>query len=574
VNRKRVIIVIGIAVLLLLGLYIWLDSDTGPDGPAVTEQQPPAATTASDGTAGTGAPATEPAAPEERAAAEPRTVTEEQRRTDRQTATEPQRQAEEQAAAVAARPDPEAPASDPQAATDRAPDPRPRDQETSGNGTAPAPDTAAPDTAAADTAAADTAIPDTAPRDTAAPDTAPPDTAPPDTAPPDTAVAERDRTEPEATGTGAAITERTTARTPTETVTEPDSAAPTSRTAEAVPRAGLSDTARPALREPAPPASAPGGEDSGSGIVLEQAEVESLVAVLPRPEPGLPDRERPAADAYPLPSFDIVRISRDCRAIIAGRAMPRAMVTISLGDLQLGEVMADARGEWVLLPDLPLQPGTGEIRIVAVPQDGPRMEGRQGVIVAVPDCGTEPGTHEVLAVQTDDLGQRPTRVLQLPGQSAEDGNLRLDTVDYDDTGRLILSGRAEPSTRVHIYANNAPVGQVHSDGDGRWSLLVDDKVPVGEQVLRLDQVTERGVVKSRVEFPFSRARFSDLDFDQRKVIVQPGNSLWRIARRVYGDGPRYTVIYQANVEQIRDPDLIYPGQIFTLPEGADGEERG
>ncbi|MDE0941760.1 MAG: LysM peptidoglycan-binding domain-containing protein, partial [Alphaproteobacteria bacterium] len=43
------------------------------------------------------------------------------------------------------------------------------------------------------------------------------------------------------------------------------------------------------------------------------------------------------------------------------------------------------------------------------------------------------------------------------------------------------------------------------------------------------------------------------------------NSLWRIARRVYGSGVRYTVIYQANDSQIRDPDLIFPGQVFNLP---------
>ena len=48
--------------------------------------------------------------------------------------------------------------------------------------------------------------------------------------------------------------------------------------------------------------------------------------------------------------------------------------------------------------------------------------------------------------------------------------------------------------------------------------------------------------------------------------MQPGNSLWRIARRNYGEGIRYTVIYQANREQIRDPDLIYPGQVFEVPE--------
>jgi nucleoid-associated protein YgaU len=49
------------------------------------------------------------------------------------------------------------------------------------------------------------------------------------------------------------------------------------------------------------------------------------------------------------------------------------------------------------------------------------------------------------------------------------------------------------------------------------------------------------------------------------VIVQPGNSLWRIARRVLGEGMQYVHIYEANQAQIRDPDLIYPGQVFEVP---------
>ncbi|TXM93967.1 LysM peptidoglycan-binding domain-containing protein, partial [Methylobacterium sp. WL116] len=49
-----------------------------------------------------------------------------------------------------------------------------------------------------------------------------------------------------------------------------------------------------------------------------------------------------------------------------------------------------------------------------------------------------------------------------------------------------------------------------------------------------------------------------------------GDSLWQISRRTYGAGDRYTVIYDANQEQIRNPDLIYPGQIFVLP--GDGKD--
>lgn len=47
--------------------------------------------------------------------------------------------------------------------------------------------------------------------------------------------------------------------------------------------------------------------------------------------------------------------------------------------------------------------------------------------------------------------------------------------------------------------------------------------------------------------------------------ITRGDNLWRISQRTYGRGERYTVIYDANQNQIRDPDLIYPGQIFVLP---------
>ena len=92
------------------------------------------------------------------------------------------------------------------------------------------------------------------------------------------------------------------------------------------------------------------------------------------------------------------------------------------------------------------------------------------------------------------------------------------------------------------------------------------KLIVSLHTLRIDRLDEGGAVKARVETPFARAEAIPFDSDLRLVLVQPGNSLWRIARRTYGRGIRYTVIYEANRRQIRDPDLIYPGQIFRLPD--------
>jgi nucleoid-associated protein YgaU len=54
-------------------------------------------------------------------------------------------------------------------------------------------------------------------------------------------------------------------------------------------------------------------------------------------------------------------------------------------------------------------------------------------------------------------------------------------------------------------------------------------------------------------------------FASGKAIIRRGDNLWTIARRVYGEGIRYTTIYEANNGQIRDPDRIYPGQVFDLP---------
>jgi nucleoid-associated protein YgaU len=94
--------------------------------------------------------------------------------------------------------------------------------------------------------------------------------------------------------------------------------------------------------------------------------------------------------------------------------------------------------------------------------------------------------------------------------------------------------------------------------------LIESIAP-GLHRLRVDQLGTDGQVMARVETPFSRAEVLAALPEESAVIVQPGNSLWRISRRIYGEGVRYSVIYQANQDQIRDPDLIYPGQIFILP---------
>lgn len=51
----------------------------------------------------------------------------------------------------------------------------------------------------------------------------------------------------------------------------------------------------------------------------------------------------------------------------------------------------------------------------------------------------------------------------------------------------------------------------------------------------------------------------------QSYTVVSGDCLWTIAKRFYGSGAKYTVIYQANQDKIANPNLIYPGQVLTIP---------
>ena len=162
-------------------------------------------------------------------------------------------------------------------------------------------------------------------------------------------------------------------------------------------------------------------------------------------------------------------------------------------------------------------------------------------------------------------GARP--VLKTPGGKAAEGapGLSVDTLDYDDKGRLALSGRAAPGARVNVYLDNRFIGRTEADADGQWRLSPDVRIKPGLYTLRADQVDNAGKVAARVSMPFSRAEPMGKTPPEPFITVQPGNSLWRLARRAYGEGVRYTTIFEANKEQIKDPDLIYPGQVFALP---------
>jgi len=307
------------------------------------------------------------------------------------------------------------------------------------------------------------------------------------------------------------------------------------------------------------------------------------------------------------PRFDIVRVNAQGGTVLAGRAAPGAMVILRANGREIGRVRADAQGQWVLAGAAPLGPGAHEITVVMLDPAGREIAGdgtveavvaarpavpaasvasaapaasggsaapAASVASAAPAAPSAPGATAApvappsapaspIVVLTTPQGA-PV-LLQAPSRQGGAGRLGLDIVDYDNEGEIRFAGTAPPGTVVRVYVDEVHAGDAVAGPDGRWSLVPQMRVAAGEHRLRLDQVDGAGRVVARLEQPFQRAEVVAQEAGVLRVVVQPQQSLWRIARRAYGRGARYTEIFEANRDLIRDPSRIYPGQVFTIP---------
>lgn len=286
---------------------------------------------------------------------------------------------------------------------------------------------------------------------------------------------------------------------------------------------------------------------------------------------------QPEAPKVIRPSFDVVRVAPTGDIVVAGRAAPGSVVTVYDDGRPIGQIKADARGEWVMLPDEPLPPGSRELSLSSRLGDADPVWSESVVVVVVPESGLDVAgrpakdSSGALVVEVPRSGFDTSEVLQQPPASnapalPSDGEIKLsvDVLDYDEQGNLGLSGKAAPGSSVLVYLDNGLLGSTVAGSDGSWRIVVKRSVAPGLYTLRVDEMTGEKVT-ARLEFPFQREDPKEIASGALLVVVQPGNSLWRLARRTLGEGTRYTVIYQANKERIRDPDLIYPGQVFEVP---------
>jgi len=333
----------------------------------------------------------------------------------------------------------------------------------------------------------------------------------------------------------------------------------------------------------------------------------------PEPDPVVEE----VAEVPNPPVFDTFRVEPDGSMVVAGRAEPGQVVDILLAGEAIERVTADGSGSFVALPQAGPSDQPRKLTLMADP-DGVAIASETSFIVApiaepqlvvaqlpepsvpaapsvdtTPEVSDDAGTSTAVSatpelstvnapptpptvLQADADGVRVVQATPSPAAPVVDPNVALDAITYDPTGEVQLSGRAVGDGAVQIYLDNQPVTTSPVTEGGDWQIDLPN-IDTGVYTLRIDEVDEDGDVVSRLETPFKREEAEDVaavlaeetsqdGFEVAVKTVQPGATLWAIAEENLGDGIFYVEVFEANSDLIKDPDLIYPGQIFRIPE--------
>ncbi|SFI30718.1 Nucleoid-associated protein YgaU, contains BON and LysM domains [Jannaschia pohangensis] len=334
----------------------------------------------------------------------------------------------------------------------------------------------------------------------------------------------------------------------------------------------------------------------------------------------------------PVPQLDVVRIDAAGSAVIAGKGGAGVDVILRLDGQEVATARTDADGNFVSLFNLGLAETPRILTVETRDAEGQLARAADSIIVApafpappaeVAEAAVTPGEETaaitpvepsvapaeapvvtaaatesapVAPVATPDLvapePDRPDVASDAPaaprlfraGPSgvtvlADGGappsvvdDLGLDAITYDETGEVQLAGRGARDSQLRIYLDNEPVQLTRVDQGGAWVSPLPD-VETGVYTLRIDALGEDGSVTTRIETPFQRTAPEIAAAARAEGVtaltVQPGWTLWAISEGYFGDGVRYVQIFEANRDAIRDPNLIFPGQVFNLPDATE-----
>jgi nucleoid-associated protein YgaU len=413
------------------------------------------------------------------------------------------------------------------------------------------------------------------------------------------------------------------------TVPEPQPAPPLSGDA-AAPEAPASVEAAPAAPEEKPAADEPVASASAEPEApAEEAPSpeEQVAAQAPEPAPteaapGNPEEQtaaaKPAQEPVELtpsapsgePQVAVEAVEIEGRKVfVAGVADAGRKVRVYANDILLGDADASPSGRFLIETERDLPVGDYIVRADALEPDGvkvaaraavpfQREEGENLAAVAPPGPQAEtPTTHagQSAAASGADCcsaapdAPKPARPsagadvkpsaeaqASTEAPASSDASAPATPSATAEASQPTVSGAGAPQPAVPTPPATAEADAPSTEPPGESATAPAGIAPASKSTPTASAETETAKPAGDAEIaaaPESTPLAPKLESAPGAVIIRRGDSLWRISRRVYGKGVRFSTIYLANQEQISDPDRIWPGQVFKVPEKTnEGEE--
>ncbi len=302
------------------------------------------------------------------------------------------------------------------------------------------------------------------------------------------------------------------------------------------------------------------------------------------------------ADEMPVPelapvfvSLDLVNVSPDGVVVLSGQSNAGNLIEIYDGDHLIASASANGKGDWVAVPDMLLTPGTYLLTATTTTEDGDVILSDRAVVIVIPqDTDTPP---LVALVPVNEAVDMQAELLQSPlTEDAKDSVISITdapvlTVDPNVPAELVADPSLPPRVTIRMIdalTDNRMAVSGFRQGTGNIAVMIDDVsaqlslspegylaeaiIPDADQFpVAVAMTDDNGETLASARIILNKSKLDETLSGNALVVVQKGDALWRIAYRTYGEGIRYVDIYSSNAGEIKNPDLIYPDQIFIIP---------
>ena len=235
-------------------------------------------------------------------------------------------------------------------------------------------------------------------------------------------------------------------------------------------------------------------------------------------------------------TFDIIRISQDGDAVMAGKSEPNLEIFLFENNKKIASFYSDANGEWVWISDSPITEGLKVFNVKCL-EAGREFESSQEIYVLGDNMSSiKPIVLKLDSTNFDDMNIYNTDYI--------DNGLTLDILNYFPKKKLTLSGRAPVGNDVKIFANDIFLGNASTDFYGNWKF--SSKEIVNTERSKLKFLTTISGVKLEINLPISLDQLEQKISKTSSTKIIKENDSWRLTRKISDETYMYSEIFIGN----------------------------